>query len=105
MDKAAFHSIEQAIAKGSGKVQYWVNDKFQNDRPTSGQRRGEATCHESCVLFAGDDNDAPVDLNYKFKGSKNVYVTGAGLWPQPGSWNPTLTMVAVAQDLADKLAK
>jgi choline dehydrogenase-like flavoprotein len=35
---------------------------------------------------------------------ENVYVTGAGLWPAGGSWNPTMTMVALAQDLADQLA-
>jgi choline dehydrogenase-like flavoprotein len=33
---------------------------------------------------------------------ENVFVTGGGLWPTGGSWNPTMTMVALAQDLADR---
>lgn len=51
----------------------------------------------------GDAPDAPVDLNYQLKGTDNVFVTGGGLWPRGGSWNPTLTMTALALDLADKL--
>jgi choline dehydrogenase-like flavoprotein len=32
-----------------------------------------------------------------------VYVTGGALWPRSGSWNPTLTMVALSQKLAQNL--
>jgi hypothetical protein len=31
-----------------------------------------------------------------------VFVTGGALWLAGGSWNPTMTMVALAQDLADR---
>jgi choline dehydrogenase-like flavoprotein len=46
-----------------------------------------------------------VGLDYRPRGVENVYVTGAGLWPTSGSWNPTLTMVALAQHLADMRVK
>lgn len=62
--------------------------------------------HEGSTMFIGDDNepDAAVGLDYRLKGVKNVYVTGASLWPTSGSWNPTLTMVGLAQHLADNLS-
>jgi len=62
--------------------------------------------HESSTLFIGDDKepDAAVGLDYRLKGVENVYVTGASLWPTAGSWNPTMTMVGLAQHLADNLS-
>ena len=51
------------------------------------------------------ENDAVVGVDYCLKGVENVYITGASLWPTGGSWNPTLTMVALAQHLADSLVK
>lgn len=64
--------------------------------------------HESSTLPLGDiknSDDVLVDsLDYKLKGTKNVYITGGALWPRAGSWNPTLTMVALAADLAEQLA-
>ena len=58
-------------------------------------------------MFIGDDDeaDAAVGLDYRLKGVENVYVTGASLWPTSGSWNPTMTMVGLAQHLADNLTK
>ncbi|KAH8822170.1 hypothetical protein DL96DRAFT_1714521 [Flagelloscypha sp. PMI_526] len=52
-----------------------------------------------------EDKTASVDLNYRPYGLEagNVYVTGAGLLPTAGSWNPTPTICGYAQDLAKKL--
>ncbi|WP_186102586.1 GMC oxidoreductase [Burkholderia gladioli] len=61
--------------------------------------------HESSTLHLGREAEAPVDLDYRLKAASNVCITGGGLWPQGGSWNPTMTMVALAQDLADKLSE
>jgi len=74
-------------------------------QPSKEKRRVPALVHEGSVLYIGEEQDAPVALDYKLRGSNNVYVTGGGLWPQGGFWNPTMTMVALAQDLADKLCE
>jgi hypothetical protein len=37
------------------------------------------------------------------RGVENVDVTGGALWPQGGSWNPTVAIVTLAMDLADQL--
>ena len=57
------------------------------------------------IYLCPSSTDAPVDSHYLLRGSQNVYVTGGALWPQGGSWNPTLTMVALSQHLADLLVK
>lgn len=92
------------------QVEYWhgTRDKgtWLAQRPPKVQYRVDAAVHESSTLHLGDESDAlaPVDArNYQLRGADNVFVTGSGLWPRGGSWNPTLTMTALALDLADKL--
>ena len=62
--------------------------------------------HEGSTLWIGDETsgESPAEMNYRLRGVDNVYVTGGALWPASGSWNPTVTMVALAQDLADQLS-
>ena len=54
-------------------------------------------------MWIGKDEDSPVDLDYKFRGVENVYLTGGALWPTGASWNPTCTMTALAMHLGDRL--
>lgn len=70
-----------------------------------------AMVHEGSTLPIYDQNDreakGAVNLNYKLqttngKEVENLFITGASLWPQSGAWNPTLTMVAMTQQLADQ---
>jgi choline dehydrogenase-like flavoprotein len=108
MDKATFETLEHVLSpRGPGRVEYWHGDpdkgKWVHEKPDVKQRRVDALVHESSTLHIGPDDSAPVALDYKLRGSENVYVTGGGLWPQGGSWNPTMTMVALAFDLADNL--
>ncbi|WP_199185103.1 GMC oxidoreductase [Aquimarina sp. I32.4] len=108
MDKATFEVIEDALSpNGSSAVEYWHGDPdsgtWEPVRPLQSQIRVDALVHESSTLYIGEEETAPVDLNYRLRNTENVYVTGGALWPQGGSWNPTMTMVALAQDLADKL--
>jgi hypothetical protein len=88
------------------QVEYWhgapATGAWKPERPSESQYRVPGTVHESSTLHIGDGEDAPVGLDYRLKRVSNVYITGAGLWPQGGSWNPTLFMVALAMDLADK---
>ena len=115
MDNSAFELLEKIISPedgygGNKPVQYWHGDadngEWYEERPPIHQYRVPGTVHESSTLIIGnrDDEKSSVGLDYRPHGVENVYVTGGGLWPRSGSWNPTLTMVALAQDLADNLA-
>jgi choline dehydrogenase-like flavoprotein len=108
MDKATFDVLEKVLSpQGDKQVEYWHGTSdfghWDIERPSEKQRRVDALVHESSTLHLGIDETAPVDLNYRLKGTKNVFITGGGLWPQGGSWNPTMTMVALTQHLADLL--
>ena len=108
MDDATFGVLERVLSpNGPDRVEYWHGDQtvgtWTSERPDKDERRVDGMVHESSTLHMGEGDDAPVDLDYKLKGSQNVFVAGASLWPQGGSWNPTMTMVALAMDLADHL--
>lgn len=114
MEEGTYQALEQVLSpKGSQKVEYWHGSPEQGDwkpaRPPLAQIRVPGLVHEGSTLWIGENDEAPVGLDYRLKNGTqpvvdNVYVTGAGLWPRAGSWNPTLTMVALAQHLADSLS-
>lgn len=73
-----------------------------------------AMVHEGSTLPIENNNvdsdnkkiEAVVNLDYQLinqgKPVSNLFITGASLWAQSGAWNPTLTMTAMALQLADK---
>ncbi|WP_281231811.1 GMC oxidoreductase [Flavobacterium gelatinilyticum] len=108
MDEGTFEMLEKALSpKGEGAVQYWRGSpdkgEWVKERPPVDQRRVGGLVHEGSSLWIGKDDEGVVGLDYRPNGVENVYVTGGALWPASGSWNPTLTMVALAQDLAENL--
>lgn len=115
MDEGTFQALEQVLSpKGPTQVEYWHPDLSgiggswqKGQRPSRAQIRVPGLVHEGSTMHIGEDLDpsAVVNLDYRLKGVENVYVTGSSLWPKSGSWNPTLTMTALARDLATQLVK
>jgi choline dehydrogenase-like flavoprotein len=108
MDTATFQMLEDVLScEGASRVEYWHGDpdtgSWNSERPSVEERRVPGLVHEGSVLPIGASADSPVGLDYRLHGIRNVFVTGGGLWPTGGSWNPTMTMTALAQDLADQL--
>jgi choline dehydrogenase-like flavoprotein len=105
MDEGTFQMMERVFSP-KGNVEYWHGDANQgtwsSERPTIAERRVGGLVHEGSTLWIGEGEEGVVGLDYRPNGTKNVYVTGGALWPASGSWNPTMTMVALAQDLADQ---
>ena len=107
MDKTTFECLENCLTSEGQTIQYWSNDKKDWDttgnRPSPAEIRVPGLVHEASTMWIGDDETAPVDLDYRFRGVENVHLTGGALWPTGASWNPTCVMSALAMDLADKL--
>ena len=105
MDEGTFQLLERVLSP-AGNVEYWHGDpvkgSWTTDRPSIPERRVGGLVHESSTLWIGDDGQGVVGTDYRPGGVENVFVTGGSLWPTGGSWNPTMTMVALAQDLADQ---
>jgi choline dehydrogenase-like flavoprotein len=108
MDEGTFQMLEKALSpKGSQHVEYWHGPAdegtWKKEHPAIAQRRVGGLVHEGSSLWIGEGSEGVVGLDYRPNGIENVYVTGGALWPASGSWNPTMTMVALTQDLADNL--
>jgi choline dehydrogenase-like flavoprotein len=110
LDEATYQTIQALTTSGSSSpaIEYWVDDGntgcWQAGRPAQTQIRLNIIVHEASPLWMGKDPaTSVVGLDYRPHGVKNVYLTGASIFPTSGSWNPTLTMCGFAQDLADRL--
>ncbi|WP_454752867.1 GMC oxidoreductase [Cupriavidus necator] len=105
MDTGTFQMMERVFAP-KGNVEYWHGDPntgtWSSERPSIEERRVGGLVHEGSTLWIGAGDEGVVGLDYRPNGVENVFVTGGALWPASGSWNPTMTMVALAQDLADQ---
>ena len=107
MDESTFQILETMLATKGG-LEYWHSDGgssggWKAQRPTAKQIRVPGLVHESSTMWIGNDADkmAPVGLDYRLRGTDNIYVTGASLWPTGASWNPTCAMAGMAMHLAD----
>ena len=109
METKTFEILERYLTNSGQTIQY--RSKNNNDwhemgtRPSPAETRWSGLVHEASTMWIGDDETAPVDLDYRFHGVENVYLTGGALWLIGASWSPTCTMCGLAMDLADKLTK
>ncbi|MFJ5777081.1 GMC oxidoreductase [Streptomyces sp. NPDC093094] len=110
MDQQARLLVERILAGGldTSLIQYW--NPGENGRPGAWQadipagRLKDALVHESGTLWMGTSRDTSVTTtDGRLHQVANLYVGGAATFPTSGSWNPTLTAVALAQRLADHL--
>ncbi len=108
LDEATYQTIGAMV--GGAEIEYWSDTQeggaWSTTRAPRKQIRLNIIVHEASPLWMGKDPaTSVVGLDYRPHGVNNVYVTGASLFPTSGSWNPTLTMCGLAQDLADRLQK
>jgi choline dehydrogenase-like flavoprotein len=59
--------------------------------------------HAGTTRMDGDARHGVVDAHGRVHGSEALYVTGASVFPTSGFANPTLTIIAMALRLADRL--
>ncbi|MBA5604111.1 GMC family oxidoreductase [Duganella sp. FT3S] len=114
LDEATYQTITALVSArvdAPPEIEYWIDEgngggSWRRARPSREQIRLNIIVHEASPLWMGaDPATSVVGLDYRPHGVRNVYVTGGALFPTCGSWNPTLTMCGLAQDLADRLTR
>ncbi|UKZ79094.1 hypothetical protein TrVFT333_006844 [Trichoderma virens FT-333] len=106
MDEAIYQTIEALSGNQPKAIEYWDDraNKWVAKKPSTESVRAPGVVHEGSTSFVGSkQNGGSLDSLYRPHGIANVFVTGGAVFPTSGSWNPTLTMCAYAQDLARKL--
>ena len=110
MDAAAQELVAKVLSADQKKdrIRYWKPGESKNpgswQKEPPADRMKNVLVHESGTLWMGQDRDHSItDLNCRLHTVDNVYVGGAATFPSSGSWNPTLTAVALGRRLADHL--
>ncbi|MFC7739964.1 GMC family oxidoreductase [Nocardiopsis composta] len=110
MDGAAQRLVTEVLAANvpGGEIEYWhpgtgtAPGSWRKSLPPG--RLKDALVHESGTLWMGEDpKESVTTLDCRLHGVDNLYVGGAATFPTSGSWNPTLTAVALGRRLADHL--
>ncbi|UJR18156.1 hypothetical protein I4U23_005056 [Adineta vaga] len=108
MDNKTFEVMNKLSSDpNNNDLEYWheTDKTWKKDIPLSDEIRKPWIVHDASTMWIGDDEDieASVGLDYRLHGINNVYITGGALWPTGGSWNPVLTIVAMAIHLANTI--
>lgn len=108
MDRVTFQIMSKmSVSPDNDDLEYWheASGTWQKDTPPLDRMRKRSLVHDASTMWIGSSGDieAPVGPDYRLKGVDNVYITGGALWPTGGSWNPVLTIVAMAMHLADTI--
>ena len=91
------------------KMQELVAREFQRTGGGTWERSLEeptftdASHHMGTTRMSSSPHDGVVDVNCRLHGVQNLYVAGSSVFPSAGHANPTLTIVALAERLADHL--
>lgn len=88
---------------GDSPVEYWSHESECWTTELS-SRRMPFAFHETGTLWMGESElDSVTDVYGGLHATRNLFVLGGATFPTRGSWNPFLTMVALAMRLADHL--
>jgi choline dehydrogenase-like flavoprotein len=110
MDEAVV-ALAQALAKGSGNIEYrydgdWQSQPFPLNRSYPEWHRGlGSTYHESGTLWMGGTAAGSVtDDVGRMHHVTNLYACDQSIFPTVGSVNPVLTGLTLARRLADHIS-
>uniref|UniRef100_A0A8H8CJZ7 Glucose-methanol-choline oxidoreductase C-terminal domain-containing protein n=1 Tax=Psilocybe cubensis TaxID=181762 RepID=A0A8H8CJZ7_PSICU len=87
MDQATFDAIAVMAGPQSRELEYWHHEGgWSNVKPTPEEVCMPGLIHDASTLYMGPESDphAAIDQNYAVYGCKNVYVTGAAIFPSAG---------------------
>lgn len=87
----------------SGIGRLWMPADDRNHALYPVDRIREGCHHMGTTRMADSSGEGVVDKDCRVHGLANLYIAGSSVFPAAGSANPTLTIVALAHRLADKL--
>jgi len=100
---ARFTSLIGAEFARLGIARCRLEPWLQDQRAPLTDAMKETYHHIGTTRMADDPRDGVVDRNGAVHGMRNLYVAGSSIFPTGGQANPTLTIVALALRLADRL--
>jgi choline dehydrogenase-like flavoprotein len=106
LDKHSMRTLYRSVGRefgrlGIGRVQF--RDWLLSDDLTWPSLVSGGWHDTGATRMHDDPKQGVVDANCRVHGLSNLYLAGAGVFPTAGSANPTLTLVALALRLADRL--
>ncbi|MFF2627546.1 GMC oxidoreductase [Kitasatospora griseola] len=111
-DRRAWDALDRTtdevlrLVAGDSALEYWSPEHRRWESEPVAARRMPFAFLEAGTLWMGESPEESVtDLHGRLHGLDNLYVTGGALFPTRGSWNPLLTMAALALRLARHLAR
>ncbi|MFD8478807.1 GMC oxidoreductase [Kitasatospora sp. NPDC059673] len=98
--------VLRLVARGSA-MEFWSPERgqWESEPPAAGRRMPFAFLESGTLWMGESPEDSVTDLHGRLHVLDNLYVTGGALFPTRGSWNPLLTMAALALRLARHLAR
>jgi choline dehydrogenase-like flavoprotein len=102
-DLASMHRSQELAADGLGRaLDGQVHSLLEPGRTPD---LGVGYHHQGTTRMAASPVDGVVDPDCRVHGIPNLYVAGSSVFPTAGAANPTLTIVALADRLAEHLAR
>jgi choline dehydrogenase-like flavoprotein len=106
LDKLSLRRSHEILARelalsGLGRFQLMLSADPRDWPPELGGGRH----HMGTTRMHVDPKQGVVDANARVHGTANLYVAGSSVFPTSGSASPTLTLVALAVRLADRIKK
>jgi len=86
---------------GTGRVQ--IRDWLLSDDRSWPSFISGGWHHMGTTRMSADPKQGVVDANCKVHGVSNLFITGSSVFPTGGYANPTLTIIALAIRLADRV--
>ncbi|MFN8603839.1 MAG: GMC family oxidoreductase [Candidatus Binatia bacterium] len=96
---------ERLVAKLAGIMAKVEGDGFSAERDFAAQRMPLRVCSHQCgtMRFGDDPRESVLDRDCRMHELDNVYVADASFFPSSGAVNPTLTIIANALRVADRI--
>ncbi len=100
---AAFAELVAAYLERHGLASVRIDPALASRDPAFVQKLDDAYHHMGTARMAATPADGVVDRDLKLFGTRNLYVSGAAVYPTTGFANPTFTAIALGLRLADAI--